>query len=66
MPTRNTLEREEQRHEAKLAKLRADIDEGDSSGIAEGDSFCAREGEAKDFQKAALIRSDRSLWSRLG
>jgi antitoxin ParD1/3/4 len=34
-----TLEREERQYEAKLAKLRAAIDEGDASGIAEGDSF---------------------------
>lgn len=34
-----TLEREEQQYEAKLARLRAAIDEGDSSGIAEGDPF---------------------------
>jgi antitoxin ParD1/3/4 len=34
-----TLEREEQRYEAKLAALRAAIDEGDVSGIAEGDVF---------------------------
>ena len=33
------LEREEQQYEAKLAALRAAIDEGDQSGIAEGDSF---------------------------
>jgi antitoxin ParD1/3/4 len=31
-----TLEREEQQYEAKLAALRAAIDEGDASGIAEG------------------------------
>ena len=31
------LEREEQRYEAKLAALRAAIDEGDTSGTAEGD-----------------------------
>jgi antitoxin ParD1/3/4 len=30
---------EEQRYEAKLAALRAAIDEGDASGIAEGDVF---------------------------
>jgi hypothetical protein len=30
------LEREEQQYEAKLAALRAAIDEGDASGIAEG------------------------------
>jgi antitoxin ParD1/3/4 len=29
-----TLEREEQAHEAKLAGLRAAIDEGDTSGVA--------------------------------
>ncbi len=34
-----TLEREEQQYEAKLAGLRAAIDEGDVSGIAEGDVF---------------------------
>ncbi len=34
-----TLEREEQQYDAKLAALRAAIDEGDSSGIAEGDAF---------------------------
>jgi antitoxin ParD1/3/4 len=34
-----TLEREEQRHEAKLAALRAAIDAGDVSGIAEGNVF---------------------------
>jgi antitoxin ParD1/3/4 len=34
-----TLEREEQRHEAKLTALRAAIDEGDASGIAKGNVF---------------------------
>ncbi len=34
-----TLEREEQQYEAKLAALRNAIDEGDASGIAEGDVF---------------------------
>src|ERR1700734_257847 len=33
------LEREEQEYEAKLAALRAAIDEGDASGVAEGDVF---------------------------
>ena len=33
------LEREEQQHEAKLKELRAAIDEGDRSGVAEGDVF---------------------------
>jgi antitoxin ParD1/3/4 len=34
-----TLEREEQQYEAKLAALRNAIDEGDASGLAEGDVF---------------------------
>jgi antitoxin ParD1/3/4 len=34
-----TLEREERQYEAKLAALRSAIDEGDKSGIAEGDVF---------------------------
>ncbi len=34
-----TLEREEMQFEAKLTALRAAIDEGDASGVAEGDSF---------------------------
>jgi antitoxin ParD1/3/4 len=34
-----TLEREEQEYEAKLATLRAAIDEGLASGIAKGDVF---------------------------
>lgn len=33
------MEREEQVYEEKLAALRAAIDEGDASGIAEGDVF---------------------------
>jgi antitoxin ParD1/3/4 len=43
-----TLEREEREYEAKLAVLRAAIDEGDASGIAEGDVF-ARVREARDL-----------------
>jgi antitoxin ParD1/3/4 len=34
-----TLEREEQQYEAKLAALRAAIDEGDASGVASGNIF---------------------------
>jgi putative addiction module CopG family antidote len=34
-----TLEREEKQYEAKLAALKTAIDQGDSSGIAEGNSF---------------------------
>ena len=33
------LEREEEQYEAKLGALRAAIDEGDASGIAEGNVF---------------------------
>jgi hypothetical protein len=35
----NEAEPDEQQYEAKLAALRAAIDEGDASGIAEGDVF---------------------------
>ena len=34
-----TLERDEQQYEAKLGALRAAIDEGDASGVAEANSF---------------------------
>ena len=34
-----TLEREERQYEAKLAALRAAIDEGDTSGVAQGNVF---------------------------
>jgi antitoxin ParD1/3/4 len=34
-----TLEREERQYEAKVAALRAAIDEGDASGVAEGNVF---------------------------
>lgn len=34
-----TLGREEELHEAKLTSLRAAIDEGDASGVAEGNAF---------------------------
>ena len=34
-----TLEREEQQYEAKLAALRAAVDDGDASGVAKGDVF---------------------------
>ena len=33
------LDREEQLYEAKLAALRAAVDEGDGSGVAEGNPF---------------------------
>jgi hypothetical protein len=33
------LEHAEQRHQAKVAALRAAIDEGDASGVAQGDVF---------------------------
>lgn len=34
-----SLEREEREYEAKLAGLRAAIDEGDASGVADGNPF---------------------------
>jgi antitoxin ParD1/3/4 len=34
-----TLARVEKQHDAKLAALRAAIDEGDTSGVAQGDVF---------------------------
>ncbi len=34
-----TLEREEQQYQAKLAALRAAIDQGDASGLAKGNVF---------------------------
>jgi len=34
-----TLERDEMEYEAKLTVLRAAIEEGDASGVAEGDPF---------------------------
>jgi len=34
-----TLEREEREHAAKLAALRAAIDEGDATGVSEGSAF---------------------------
>jgi antitoxin ParD1/3/4 len=48
-----TLEREEEQYEAKLAALRAAIDEGDASGIAEGDVF------ARVREKLKLPKSKR-------
>ncbi len=39
MPTDNANLTEDQQNEAKLAALRAAIDEGDASGVAEGDVF---------------------------
>ena len=48
-----TLERDEEQYEAKLAALRAAIDEGDASGIAEGDVF------ARVREKLKLPKSKR-------
>jgi antitoxin ParD1/3/4 len=47
-----TLEREEQQYEVKLARLRAAIDEGDASGIAEGNVF-------RRARKALTLRVSR-------
>jgi antitoxin ParD1/3/4 len=48
-----TLEREERLYEAKLEALRAAIDEGDRSGVAEGDVF-------------AQVRKELNLASKSG
>jgi antitoxin ParD1/3/4 len=45
------LDREEQLYEAKLAALRAAVDEGDRSGVAEGNPF-ARVRETLDLRSA--------------
>ncbi len=42
------LEREEQQYDAKLAALRAAVDDGEASGVAEGDVF-ARVRETLDL-----------------
>jgi antitoxin ParD1/3/4 len=42
-----SLEREEQQYEAKLAAVRAAIDEGSASGIAEGNVFARVRKELK-------------------
>jgi antitoxin ParD1/3/4 len=46
-----TLEREEQRYEVKLAALRMAIDEGDASGVAQGESFARVRRELKLSRK---------------
>ncbi len=48
-----TLEREERLYEAKLEALRAAIDEGDASGVAEGDVFAQVREELKLDTKPA-------------
>jgi antitoxin ParD1/3/4 len=42
-----SLEREEQQHDARIAALRAAMDEGDASGIADGDVFARVRGKLK-------------------
>jgi antitoxin ParD1/3/4 len=48
-----SLEREERQHDARVSALRAAIDEGDASGIANGDVF------ARVRRKLKLPRSPR-------
>jgi hypothetical protein len=54
------LEREERHHEAKLAALQTAIDEGDNSGIAEGNSFDrvrqALKLPAKPYRRKSVVR----------
>jgi hypothetical protein len=47
MPIDNANLTDEQQYDAKLAALRAAIDEGDASGVADGDVF-ARVREARN------------------
>lgn len=47
-----SLERNEQEYEAKLAKLRAAIDEGDASGVAEGDVFAEVRARMKAYAQS--------------
>jgi antitoxin ParD1/3/4 len=57
-----TLEREERRYEAKLAALQSAIDAGDSSGIADGNSFDrvrqALTLPAKPHRRKSVVRRD--------
>jgi antitoxin ParD1/3/4 len=51
-----TLEREERTYEAKLEALRAAIDEGDRSGVIEGDVFAQVREALKLTAKTSLCR----------
>jgi antitoxin ParD1/3/4 len=53
---RRSSEREEREYDAKLAALRAAIDEGDASGVAEGDPFARIRGGS------SFARSGASPW----
>lgn len=53
-----TLERDEREYEAKLAVLRAAVDEGDASGIAKGDFF-ARVRKKRAAEKTGRRRPGR-------
>ncbi len=50
MPTDNVNLTDEQQYDTKLAALRAAIDEGDASGVSEGDVF-ARVREALNLPR---------------
>ena len=50
--TLRTLERDERLYETKLAALRAAIDEGDASGVVEGDVFVEVRKELKLSKKS--------------
>lgn len=64
---KDALKREDQEEQAKLAVLRAAIDEGDASGVAEGDVF-ARVREALKLLRRAegrmAARLFASNWTR--
>jgi antitoxin ParD1/3/4 len=59
-----TLGREEELYEAKLAALRAAIDEGDASGVAQGNAFARVRETLKSpasivFQRVLSPKGDR-------
>jgi antitoxin ParD1/3/4 len=66
------MEREERWYDAKLAALRTAIDEGDASGIVEGDPFervlrelHLREGSSRSWPRSAFLSRLKPISSRL-
>jgi antitoxin ParD1/3/4 len=61
-----TLERDDQQYEAKLAALRLAIDQGDASGIAEGDVFERVKPSTQTFCDATVACGPQSFTARTG
>jgi antitoxin ParD1/3/4 len=57
-----TLEREEEQYEAKLVALRAAIDEGDASGIDEGNAFARVRKKLRPTVTSASLRLVARCW----